>query len=228
MRLEMLVASEDATQGSVIAKQERISPFSSGCSHCSCCNAVPNWARISMLPVSGAAQLVASDEQRRAAHHLAERRVVEVRQLDAVVALGHEQVPEAATSGLGLQVFHHRRREMRVSRFRALVPVHRLGRPHDFRVEREQLVLQLVGAGAGCEVHVASSRRAQSIRRGRATPSRSSLRHSACFVALRRRCLVGADSRKGRRLRRSGELARSPRSPRRETLRCCGDNSIRA
>ncbi len=61
MRLEMLVASLDATHGSVIAKHERISPSRSGCSHCSCWSGVPNWARISMLPVSGAAQLVASD-----------------------------------------------------------------------------------------------------------------------------------------------------------------------
>jgi hypothetical protein len=61
IRDEMLSASDDATHGSVIAKQERISPLRSGCSHCSCCSAVPNWARISMLPVSGAAQFVASD-----------------------------------------------------------------------------------------------------------------------------------------------------------------------
>ena len=60
MRLEMFVASLDATHGSVIAKHERISPSSSGCSHCSCCSGVPNWARISMLPVSGAEQFVAS------------------------------------------------------------------------------------------------------------------------------------------------------------------------
>src|SRR3954452_22221968 len=60
IRDEMFVASEDATHGSVIAKHERISPSSNGRSHCSFCNAVPNWLRISMLPVSGAEQLVAS------------------------------------------------------------------------------------------------------------------------------------------------------------------------
>src|ERR1700688_280525 len=37
----MLVASEDATSGSVIAKQDRISPASSGFSHFSFCSAVP-------------------------------------------------------------------------------------------------------------------------------------------------------------------------------------------
>ena len=59
----MLVASELATSGSVMAKVERISPFSSGRSHCLFCSGVPNWARISMLPVSGAAQLNTSDAQ---------------------------------------------------------------------------------------------------------------------------------------------------------------------
>ena len=63
MRDEMLSASDDATHGSVIAKHERISPLSSGCNHCSCCSGVPNWARISMFPVSGAEQFVASDSR---------------------------------------------------------------------------------------------------------------------------------------------------------------------
>src|ERR1051325_4327671 len=37
----ILVASDDATSGSVIAKQERISPSSNGLSHCSCCSWLP-------------------------------------------------------------------------------------------------------------------------------------------------------------------------------------------
>lgn len=37
----MLVASEEATPGSVIAKQEAISPRSSGTSHRFCCSRVP-------------------------------------------------------------------------------------------------------------------------------------------------------------------------------------------
>src|ERR1700760_4729449 len=53
----MLVASEDATAGSVIAKAERIRPSSNGCSHCCCCSGVPYRTSTSMLPVSGAAQL---------------------------------------------------------------------------------------------------------------------------------------------------------------------------
>ena len=57
----MLVASDEATAGSVMAKHDRISPSSSGCSHRSCCSAVPNIVRTSMFPVSGAEQLQASE-----------------------------------------------------------------------------------------------------------------------------------------------------------------------
>ena len=57
----MLVASELATSGSVIANAERISPSSSGISQRSFCSAVPNWCSTSMLPVSGAEQLQASE-----------------------------------------------------------------------------------------------------------------------------------------------------------------------
>src|SRR5688500_16977364 len=40
-RARMFVASEEATSGSVIAKQERISPDNNGASHLFCCSAVP-------------------------------------------------------------------------------------------------------------------------------------------------------------------------------------------
>ena len=56
----MLVASEDATSGSVMQNADLISPSSSGLSHRSRWAAVPNSASSSMLPVSGAAQLSAS------------------------------------------------------------------------------------------------------------------------------------------------------------------------
>ena len=61
MRSEMLVASDDATSGSVIPNALRISPSSRGRNHFSCCSAVPNIVSTSMLPVSGAEQLQASD-----------------------------------------------------------------------------------------------------------------------------------------------------------------------
>ena len=56
----MLRASLLATAGSVIEKPLRISPFSNGSSHCLRCSSVANRCRVSMLPVSGAAQLIAS------------------------------------------------------------------------------------------------------------------------------------------------------------------------
>ncbi len=63
MAERILVASEEATSGSVIAKQERIWPRSSGSSHFSCCWVEPYLARTSMLPVSGAEQLKISEAQ---------------------------------------------------------------------------------------------------------------------------------------------------------------------
>jgi hypothetical protein len=41
MELAMLVASDEATSGSVMANEERISPASKGFSHCSFCGSVP-------------------------------------------------------------------------------------------------------------------------------------------------------------------------------------------
>ena len=61
MRSEMFVASLDATSGSVMPNAERISPSSNGRSHTSCCSGVPNIVSTSMLPVSGAEQLHASE-----------------------------------------------------------------------------------------------------------------------------------------------------------------------
>ena len=58
----MFVASELATSGSVMANAERISPFSNGISQSFFCSGVPNWARISIFPVSGAEQLNTSDD----------------------------------------------------------------------------------------------------------------------------------------------------------------------
>ena len=56
----MLRASLEATAGSVIENPLRISPASSGSSHRLLCSSVANRCRVSMLPVSGAAQLITS------------------------------------------------------------------------------------------------------------------------------------------------------------------------
>ena len=53
----MLVASEDATPGSVIVNADRICPSSRGSSHSAFCASVPYFSSTSMLPVSGALQL---------------------------------------------------------------------------------------------------------------------------------------------------------------------------
>src|SRR5699024_8766324 len=55
-----LVASEDATSGSVMAYAERIVPSLSGSRYSAFCASVPNRWRVSMLPVSGAWELMAS------------------------------------------------------------------------------------------------------------------------------------------------------------------------
>src|SRR6202050_2833730 len=56
----MFVASEDATSGSVMQKEERISPANSGLSQRSFCASKPYFTSTSMLPVSGALQLKTS------------------------------------------------------------------------------------------------------------------------------------------------------------------------
>src|SRR5260221_5862617 len=56
----MLVASDEATSGSVMQNADLISPSSSGSNHRWTCSALPNSASTSMFPVSGAAQFSAS------------------------------------------------------------------------------------------------------------------------------------------------------------------------
>ena len=98
----MLVASEEATSGSVIENAERISPSSSGSSQRSFCSSVPNSDSSSMLPVSGAEQLIASG----AIHGL--RPVISasgayctlVRPGAVFVRAREEQVPQPAPAGL--------------------------------------------------------------------------------------------------------------------------------
>jgi hypothetical protein len=56
----MLVASLDATAGSVMANPDRIVPSRSGSSHSAFCASEPYCTSTSALPVSGAAQLKTS------------------------------------------------------------------------------------------------------------------------------------------------------------------------
>src|SRR3954468_9123599 len=57
MLVWMLVASEDATAGSVIRNAERIFPSRIGSHHCFMCYGLPYLRSVSMFPVSGAEQL---------------------------------------------------------------------------------------------------------------------------------------------------------------------------
>src|SRR3954470_22167552 len=59
----MLVASDEATLGSVMRNAERILPSSSGSHHCLMCSGEPYLSSVSMLPVSGAEQLNTSGAQ---------------------------------------------------------------------------------------------------------------------------------------------------------------------
>src|ERR1700722_2709965 len=61
MLVSMLVASDEATAGSVIRKAERISPSISGRSHFFLCSLEPYRINTSLLPVSGAEQLKTSE-----------------------------------------------------------------------------------------------------------------------------------------------------------------------
>ena len=62
--LSMLVASLDATPGSVMANADLMSWFMRGVRYFSFCDLVPNMWRTSMLPVSGAWQLKHSEPRR--------------------------------------------------------------------------------------------------------------------------------------------------------------------
>ena len=125
MRVSMFVASEVATAGSVIAKAERISPSSSGSSHCFCCSSVPSRWSSSMLPVSGAAQLVASGASSRLQPvSSASGGVLQLGQ----PGLGRqEEVPQPLLLGRGLELLDHRRD--RVVVVVALGAVGTVGRP---------------------------------------------------------------------------------------------------
>ena len=81
-----------------------------------------------------------------AAHDLGQRRVFEVRQTRPHAGVRVKQIPQAAFSGLNLELLDDRRLEVRVAGLTHLVFVDPLGRV-DVRLEEvEQLGLQLLGA----------------------------------------------------------------------------------
>ena len=103
----MLRASLEATAGSVIENAERISPASSGSSHCLRCSSVANRCRVSMLPVSGAAQLIASGAISML--QPVSSASGEYSRLVRPDSDGQEQVPQPLLLGQHLQFLDHRR-----------------------------------------------------------------------------------------------------------------------
>ena len=151
----MFLASLEATSGSVMAKHERISPFSSGTSHRSFCSGVPNSDRISMFPVSGAAEFTDSGPSQLRPVISASGRVVDVRhRLGGPLGdVGEEEVPEPPPLGLVLQLLERVGVVVGVTGGAHLLGGDGLGRVHRLVHEREQAVAELGGAGAEVEVH---------------------------------------------------------------------------
>ena len=124
--------------------------------------------------------------QRRLAHQLAQGRVLEVAEPGPVVALGEEQVPQAAGPRLRLQVLHHRRMEVRVTRGGNLLGVDDLRRVDPLGDEVREparaappsghwgrspwlgTLLRALGRAAGRAARRVSTRTSRSCRRGSA------------------------------------------------------------
>ena len=149
----MLVASELATAGSVIAKADLIWQSSSGCSHCSCCSGVPYIARISMLPVSGAEQLSASGpmiERLASSISGAYSRLVSPAPQEPWVM---KRFQSPSSRALRLQVTHGLRLLVRVRGGGHLGVVDRLGGVDVLVHEHLQARLQVACPGGELEVH---------------------------------------------------------------------------
>ena len=109
-----------------------------------------------MLPVSGAAQLIASGRDLDAAPaDLRQRRVLEVRQARAPAFVGQEEIPQAALTRLRLQLVDHRRQVVNAA-LGALARVDLLGRVDALVHEGLEPRLHLQRALAVGEVHRSS------------------------------------------------------------------------
>ena len=148
IRVAMLVASLLATSGSVIANAERIVPASNGSSQVFFCSSVPSRCSSSMLPVSGAWQLMASG-----ASSLLQPDSSAIGAYSSWVSpdsAGQEQVPETPLPGLLLQLLDDRRYVVTLgARLPAVGVVRRFGRQHAIAHEDQHELTQLGGAGGG-------------------------------------------------------------------------------
>ena len=93
----MLVASDEATSGSVMQNAERISPSSSGRSHCSRCSLGAELGQqFHVAGVGGGAVQRLGRERRAVPGDLGQRGVLEVGQPGALRVAGQEEVPQPA------------------------------------------------------------------------------------------------------------------------------------
>ena len=239
MLVWMLVASDDATSGSVIANAERISPASSGSSHCSFCSGVPNRCSVSMLPVSGAWQLIASGAM--SGDQPVTSATAAYSRLDSPEIVGQEQVPQPLRPRLGLQLLDDGRQLPLRRRAPPRGPELRvggLGREDPVVEEGAHALGVVVGHGAGCEVHASHStttgpptgqtrNRGTRIPRGAAVQDRR--RRAAAGRQRRHRAPVGRSGRaagaarrvqpQGHRRRRAGRVRPRPRPDRPRPVR---------
>ena len=102
----ILVASELATSGSVIANAERIVPSKSGCSHSRFCSGRAKLGQnLHVSCIRGATV----EDFRRPVHpsgDLGQRRILEVSESSAVLAVRQEEIPEPLRLRLCLQLIH--------------------------------------------------------------------------------------------------------------------------
>ena len=103
-------------------------PSSSGLRYFSLCSSVPNSSSTSMLPVSGALQLQASDARWLRPMISASGAYSRLVRPGPRSGVRVEEVPQSARSRLGLELLHDRRLEVRVAGFAHLLVVHGLGR----------------------------------------------------------------------------------------------------
>ena len=128
MRSAMLVASELATSGSVIANAERISPSSSGVSQRSFCSSCAELVQHLHVAGVGRRAVARLGGDARAPEDLRQRRVVAVGQAGAVLGVGQEHVPQPGLARAALQLLHDRRLVVRVAGLAQLALVDVLGR----------------------------------------------------------------------------------------------------
>ncbi len=149
----MLVASEEATPGSVMQKAERISPSSSGVEPAL---ALLGRAEVQEhLHVARVRRVAVEDLARdqRAAHALGERRVLDVRKARTVRGVWQEEVPQTLRLGLRLELLDQRRNHPGVLQRELLAVVGLLAGGYALGDERIHPLQHFLRAGGGGEVH---------------------------------------------------------------------------